>query len=462
MPQQEIRVPDLGGADAVDVIEILVAPGDTVDVDQGLVLLESDKASMDVPSSVAGTVVEIRVEVGAQVSEGDVVAVLEVAEAEAATEEAGDEADSREEPATTEAREASEELSAASGASPTESAPASEETPGPPAPSEDSGDLPRVDEEIDQATFDSVYASPSIRALARELGVDLGRVEGSGRKGRIVRDDVAAYVRKRLTGTGGSQTTGAAPGAGVSGFAWPEMPEVDFSKFGPVEEQPLHRIRQLSARNLHRSWLHVPHVTQHEEADITEMEAFRKAEKESAAARGAKLTPLAFLLKATASALREFPDLRSSLHPDGDKLIVKDYVHVGVAVDTPNGLVVPAIRDVDRKGLLELAVELGDVSQRARDGKLQPKDFQGAVFTISSLGGIGGTAFTPIVNAPEVGILGVSRAKWTPVWNGSDFEPRLILPFCLSYDHRVIDGAQAARFVVHLAGLLGDVRRLLL
>jgi pyruvate dehydrogenase E2 component (dihydrolipoamide acetyltransferase) len=292
-----------------------------------------------------------------------------------------------------------------------------------------------------------------VRRLARELGVDLGRVEGTGRKGRITHDDVRGYVKGALEL--------AQAGAG-GGLALPEMPAVDFSKFGPIETRELGRIRKISARNVHRSWLHVPHVTQHEDADVTELEAFRKAQAEQAKGCGFKLTPVAFLLKAAAAALKEFPEFNSSLDPSGERLILKRYYHLGVAVDTPEGLVVPVIRDVDHKGLLTLAEELGEVSGRAREGKLMPKDYQGATFTISSLGGIGGTAFTPIVNAPEVAILGASRNAWKPVWKGGEFVPRLMLPLSLSYDHRVIDGAMAARFIVHLADLLADVRRLLL
>jgi pyruvate dehydrogenase E2 component (dihydrolipoamide acetyltransferase) len=300
-----------------------------------------------------------------------------------------------------------------------------------------------------------------VRKLARELGVDLGQVTGSGRNGRITPEDLRGWVHRALRAPTGVAGAGVA-GAGVGGFDWPQMPDVDFAKFGPVEVRPLARIRKVSARNLHRSWLHVPHVTQHEDADVTEMEAFRKSHAEEAKAKGFKLTPLAFLLKAAAAALREFPQFNASLDPSGDNLILKQYVHIGVAVDTDDGLVVPVIRDVDQKGLYQLADEVVEASRKARAGKLLPRDFQGACFTISSLGGIGGTAFTPIVNAPEVAILGVSRTRMQPVWNGSEFVPRLMLPLSVSYDHRVIDGAMACRFTVHLASLLGDLRRLLL
>ncbi|MEM9595972.1 MAG: dihydrolipoyllysine-residue acetyltransferase [Acidobacteriota bacterium] len=436
----EVRVPDIGDFDEVDVVEILVAPGDTVAVDDSLISLESDKASMEVPSPAAGVVQELKVSVGDQVGQDAVIALLNVSgsgggDAEAAAETAGD------------------APAAPVAAQPPESAPA-------PEPPRAPATAPDPATEVDEDAFSKAYASPSVRKLARELGVDLGAVAGTGRKGRITPDDLKGWVKGRLASGGGTgATTG---GGGISGFEWPAMPDVDFAKFGEVEEKPLARIRRVAARNLHRSWLHVPHVTQHEDADITEMEAFRKANADEAKRRGVKLTPLAFLLKACAATLREFPDFNASLHPDGDRLILKKYFHIGVAVDTPNGLVVPVIRDVDQKGLFQLADEVVAASVKAREGKLLPQDFQGACFTISSLGGIGGTAFTPIVNAPEVAILGVSRSKMQPVWNGEDFEPRLMLPLSLSYDHRVIDGASACRFTVHLAGVLADLRRLLL
>lgn len=440
---EEVRIPDIGGTDPVTVSEVLVAVGDTVAVEDSLITLESDKASMDVPSPLAGTVKELKVAEGDAVGEGTVILTVE-ASREAAPEK----------PAATPASEptkpepAKPEPPAAATASPVSASQA-------PAPAASAPAAATTD-------FSLAYASPSVRRLGRELGVDLGRVTGTGRKGRITHDDVRAFVKAVMAAGGGPGVSAGAASGGVAGFDWPQMPAIDFSKFGPVEEKKLHRIRQVAARNLHRSWLHVPHVTQHEEADITDMEAFRKAHGDEAKKQGFKLTPLAFLLKAAAAALREFPDFNSSLHPDGDRLILKQYYHLGVAVDTPNGLVVPVIRDVDQKGLFQLGQELIELSGKARDGKLAPRDFQGATFTISSLGGIGGTAFTPIVNAPEVAILGVSRSRTTPVWDGQQFQPRLMLPLSLSYDHRVIDGASAARFVVYLARVLGDLRRLLL
>ena len=451
---EEIRIPDIGGTEAVTVSEVLVAVGDTVAVEDSLITLESDKASMDVPAPFAGTVKELKLAEGDEVGEGALVLLLEVSDAAPAA-ETPDQPAATPETATPETN--APETAATAPAEEPKAAPAPQPAPTPAAPA------PAATTETARASsdFSLAYASPSVRRLARELGVDLGQVTGTGRKGRITHDDVRSFVKGILAG-GGVAAAGAAGGGGVSGFEWPQMPEVDFSAFGPVEEKKLHRIRQVAARNLHRSWLHVPHVTQHEEADITEMEAFRKAQGEEAKKRGSKLTPLAFLLKAAAAALGEFPEFNSSLHPEGDRLILKRYYHLGVAVDTPNGLVVPVLRDVDQKGLFELGRELIETSAKAREGKLTPRDFQGATFTISSLGGIGGTAFTPIVNAPEVAILGVSRSRMTPVWDGQQFQPRLMLPLSLSYDHRVIDGASAARFVVYLAGVLGDLRRLLL
>ncbi len=424
---EQVRVPDLGDVDEVTVAEVLVAAGDTVAVDDPLITLESDKASMDVPSPLAGVVRQVEVAAGDAVAQDTVIVTLEASEVPAAEEKAV------EEPA---------------------AAPAPAPAPAPPPARPEPA--PREAAPVDEVAFSKAHASPVVRRFARQLGVDLGRVQGSGRKGRIRKEDVEAFVKAALAGR-------LAPAAAaVAGFEWPQMPEIDFSKFGEVEVQPTSRIRRVAAKNLHRSWLHVPHVTQHDEADITELEAFRKAHDQEARKDGFKLTPVAFQLKACAAALAAFPTFNASLDAGGENLILKKYVHVGVAVDTPDGLVVPVIRDVDKKGLFELARELVETSGRARDGKLTPADFQGAGFTISSLGGIGGTAFTPIVNAPEVAILGVSRAAWKPVFQDDSFVPRLLLPLSLSYDHRVIDGASAARFVVHLSGLLGDIRKLLL
>lgn len=430
---QEVRLPDIGGTQGVAVVEILVEPGQVVEVDDSLLTLESDKASMEVPSPYAGKVVEIRVRVGDGVEENGVLATLEV-------DEVSPPLDSPQETVSAKAEEPQ------AGKIPAGPAPA------PPA-APPAVEVEALDEKIDEASFKTAHAGPAVRRYARELGVDLQRVKGSGRKGRILEDDVRAYVKAAL-----GRRAATAPGGSL---ALPGMPEIDFSKFGPVEEVELHRIRVRAAENLHRSWLHVPHVTQHEEADVTEMEEFRKASSEEAKKRGTKLTPVAFLLKAAAATLKEFPDVNSSLHPDGRKLIHKRYYHLGVAVDTPNGLVVPVIRDVDKKGLFELAEELGTTSQQAREGKLPPQSYQGATFTITSLGGIGGTAFTPIVNAPEVAILGVSRTQTRAVLRDGAFVPRLMLPLSLSYDHRVVDGAMACRFIVHLAALLSDIRRLL-
>ncbi|MCP3956271.1 MAG: dihydrolipoyllysine-residue acetyltransferase [bacterium] len=442
---QEVRVPDIGDVDEVLVAEVLVSAGDTVAVDDSLIALESDKASMEVPAPHAGKVVEVKVAIGDEVKHDDLILTMEAdvaAENAAAAEPATPvpEPPATEEPAP--ARPPVEELAFAP---PKAAEPAPAPTPAP-AP------------EIDERGFRLAYASPSVRRLARKLGVDLGQVQGTGRKGRIVKQDVRSFVKAALAGG----TSRAIAGAAVTGFEWPEIPEIDYSKFGDIEVKPLSRISKLSAKNLHRSWLHVPHVTQHDEADITEMEAFRKAHAEEAKKQGFKLTPVAFQLKATAAALQAFPTFNSSLDASGENLILKKYFHIGVAVDTPNGLVVPVVRDVDKKGIFELAQELLETSGRAREGKLTPMDFQGACFTISSLGGIGGTAFTPIVNAPEVAILGVSRSSMKPIWRGGDFVPRLMLPLSLSYDHRVIDGATAARFIVHLSALLGDIRKLLL
>jgi pyruvate dehydrogenase E2 component (dihydrolipoamide acetyltransferase) len=480
---EQVKVPDIGDFDEVDVVEVIVSEGDRVEVDDPLITLESDKASMEVPSPVAGVVRSLAVEVGDKVGEGHVIAEVEVGV------EAGDEAGDRqadqegtekekakkEEPKkakpkkekakrekTTkdedEEQEAKRKEEAPAEAAATREQPA-EEAAEEPEPAE-VPERPRAARERDRAGASATvppHASPSIRRFARELGVDLALVSGSGPKERILKEDVQAFVQRALAGPAAAAAAGPA-----GGFTLPPMPEIDFSKFGPVEEAKLSRIRIKSAQNLHRSWLHVPRVTQFDEADITELEEFRKAQKAEAERKGVKLTPLAFLMKAAAGALREFPDLNSSLHPDGDRLIVKKYVHLGIAVDTPNGLVVPVVRDVDKKGIHELAGELGEVSSRARDNKLRPDDWQGATFTISSLGGIGGTGFTPIVNAPEVAIMGVARNQWRPVWNGSEFVPRLILPFSVAYDHRVVDGAMAVRFTTHLAGLLSDLRRLLL
>ncbi len=453
---REIPLADMGDAEAATVVEIFVAPGDRVAAEDPILSLESDKAAIEFPAPAAGKIVEIKVAVDDEVEDGTILFTLEVdAEAAGDAPASGGESEPEAEPATSEtAVEAETEPEAESSETEPEAESSETEPESRPEETQEASPKPAAGP-IDQEAFDAAYASPAVRRLARELEIDLGRVRGSGRNGRITKDDLHGFIKSAMAG-------GTGAGGGVGGFDWPQMPEIDFAKFGEVEVQPLSRIRKVSARNLHRSWLHVPHVTQHELADITEMEAFRKAHGEEAKRQGYKLTPVAFLLKACASALRTYPEFGSSLDPSGENLILKKYVHIGIAVDTPNGLVVPVIRDVDQKSLSQLGRELGEVSTRARDGKLAPKEFQGGTFTISSLGGIGGTAFTPIVNAPEVAILGVSRSRMEPVWQDGEFVPRLMLPLSLSYDHRVIDGAAAARFVVHLARLLGDIRRLLL
>jgi pyruvate dehydrogenase E2 component (dihydrolipoamide acetyltransferase) len=435
----EVSVPDLGDFADVPVIEIHVAPGDVVHNEDPLVTLESDKATMDVPSPVAGTVRELRVKVGDLVSCGSPILLLDT---EGAAVEPPPLTDQQEPPAL----DAADPVAAAREPA-ASSAPVAPEEAGTPVTAVETGP---------PADFDGVHASPGVRRLARELGLDLTALSGTGPKGRITKEDVIGAVR------GPSDGAAAAVAAGAAGAGIPEVPAQDFSKFGPVEVRPLTRIQRLSGPALHRSWLNVPHVTHDDEADITDLDAYRRELDTAAKADGYRVTLLAFLMKASVSALREFGKFNSSLTPEKDALIYKGYYHLGVAVDTPEGLVVPVIRDVDRKGITELSQELGATSARAREGKLGPADLQGACFTISSLGGIGGTSFTPIVNAPEVAILGVVRSRMAPVWDGSAFVPRLMLPLSLSYDHRVIDGALAARFVRYLCQLLEDIRRLVL
>jgi pyruvate dehydrogenase E2 component (dihydrolipoamide acetyltransferase) len=436
----EVSVPDLGDFADVPVIEIHVAPGDVVHNEDPLVTLESDKATMDIPSPGAGTVRELRVKVGDLVSRGSPILLLDT---EGAAVEPPPLTDQQEPPAL----DAADPVAAAR-----EPADRSAEAA---APGTAEGGPPVTAPEP-PADFDGVHASPGVRRLARELDLDLTTLSGTGPKGRITKDDVVGAVRGPADGAAATAPAAAA-GAGI-----PEVPAQDFSKFGPVEVRPLTRIQRLSGPALHRSWLNVPHVTHDDQADITDLDAYRRELDTAAKAEGYRVTLLAFLMKASVSALREFPKFNSSLTPEKDALIYKGYYHLGVAVDTPEGLVVPVIRDVDRKGITELSRELGATSARAREGKLGPADLQGACFTISSLGGIGGTSFTPIVNAPEVAILGVVRSKMAPVWDGSAFVPRLMLPLSLSYDHRVIDGALAARFVRYLCQLLEDIRRLVL
>lgn len=426
-----VTIPDIGTADAVDVIEISVKEGDVLAKEQTMLVLESDKATMEVPCLQAGTVQKLLLKVGDKVTQGaPVLELLMQGAADAAV--AAKPAAAASVPAaaasapTTTAAPAKAAASAASVATPAVSAPASK-----------------------------VHAGPAVRLLARELGVDLGLVKSTGPRNRILKEDVHAFVKQRLSDK--SVATAMASGSGL-----PPLPEIDFSQFGPVEMVELSRINKLSAANLHRAWVHIPHVTQFDEADITDLETFRKSESATLKDQDVKLTILTFMVKACAKSLLAFPRFNSSLHVGGEQLVFKKYVHIGIAVDTPNGLVVPVIRDADKKSVLDIAKDMQVLSQKARAKKLSPGDMQGATFSISSLGGIGGTAFTPIVNWPEVAILGVSKSQFKPVYNGKDFVPRLMLPLSLSYDHRVIDGAQAARFTAYLSQQLADIRRLLL
>lgn len=443
----EIKVPDIGDFSDVPVIEVLVSVGDRVEAEDSLITLESDKATMEVPSPADGVIKELKVKLDDTVSEGDTVALIEVSEA-AETVKKGEETEELTElpePSTPEAPASEKSLAAESSQMATKPAVSSESV---------------VQIATDATDIDPSkvpYASPAIRHFARELGVDLGQVTGSGSKGRIVREDVSAFVKSVMSGAAGT-----APAGRGLGFDFPELPEVDYSRYGEVERQALSRIRKISAGHLHRNWVGIPHVTQHDEADIMDMEAFRKANTEDALAQGFKLTPLVFLIKAVVAALKKFPQFNASLDRDGETLVLKKYFNIGVAVDTPDGLVVPVIRNCERKGIMELAAELAEISGRAREKKLKPQDIQGGCISISSLGGIGGTGFTPIINAPEVAILGVSRSRMAPVWDGNSFQPRLMLPLSLSYDHRVIDGAGAARFTRYLASRLEDLRRLTL
>ncbi|MDX6015696.1 dihydrolipoyllysine-residue acetyltransferase [Shewanella indica] len=431
---KEIAVPDIGDAADVDVIEVLVAVGDEISADQGLITLETDKATMEVPAPFGGKLVSLTVKVGDKVSQGSVIATVETQGAAPAAVAAPAEAPVQTAPAPAPA-----------------AAPAAQSRP--PVPHHPSAGA--------QPNTGAVHASPAVRRLAREFGVDLTQVKGTGRKGRILKEDVQAYVKYELSRP---KATAATSVGGGSGLQVIDAPKVDFSKFGEVEQVPLTRIQKISGPNLHRNWVTIPHVTQFDEADITEMEAFRKQQNELAAKQklNVKITPLVFMMKAVAKTLQQFPVFNSSLSPDGESLIRKKYYHIGVAVDTPNGLVVPVVRDVDQKGIIELSRELTEISIKARDGKLKAADMQGSCFTISSLGGIGGTAFTPIVNYPDVAILGVSKSEIKPKWNGKEFEPKLMLPLSLSYDHRVIDGAMAARFSVTLSGILSDIRTMIL
>ena len=426
--RREIRVPDIGGSDNVPVIEVAISAGDEISKEDTLITLESDKASMDVPSPFAGKVVEVAVKEGDTLSEGDLIGYIETA------------------------GEAIKPAAQPAASAPAASAP--QQAPAKAAPSEPSTEALSAAE---RDTSSSVHAGPAVRMLARELGVNLSQVKGSGPKERVLKEDVHAFVKQRLSQPAVAPKAAATGGAGI-----PQVPAIDFSKFGDIEVKPMSRLLQAGANNLHRSWLNVPHVTQFDDADITELEAFRKSMKDEAAQQGARLTPLPFMIKACAYALRKFPQFNVSLHPDGDKLIWKDYVHIGIAVDTPDGLMVPVLRNADQKSVIQIAIEMADLAKRAQDKKLTRDEMTGGCFTISSLGSIGGTAFTPIVNTPEVAILGISKAQMKPVWDGKTFQPRLMLPLCLSYDHRALNGADGARFTTYLAQLLGDIRRLIM
>ncbi|SFN33979.1 pyruvate dehydrogenase E2 component (dihydrolipoamide acetyltransferase) [Dokdonella immobilis] len=477
MASHEVKVPDIGNYTDIPVIEVLVKPGDTVAKDQGLVTLESDKATMEVPSSVAGVVKELKVKLGDEISEGTVVAIIEA-------EAGGESAKKAEAP-----KKAEEPKKAPSAEKPAGTEP-------PPAPSghplpageggkatidtsqpsrlseiETAALAPDIDPEAsgprtppvtfgaDTVMPDKVpHASPAVRLFARELGVDLSKVTGSARAGRITREDVQNFVKRALS-AGPARAAVSGGGGGLDLLPWPQ---VDFGKFGEIEAKPLSKIKKISGANLARNWVMIPHVTQFDDADITDLEALRVSLNKENEKAGIKLTMLAFLIKAVVAALKKYPDFNASLDAGGENLILKKYFHIGFAADTPNGLVVPVIRDADRKGVIEIAQETGELAKKARDGKLGPADMSGGCFSISSLGGIGGTAFTPIVNAPEVAILGVSKSATKPVWDGKAFQPRLILPLSLSYDHRVIDGASAARFTTYLGQVLADMRRVLL
>ncbi|MCX7160263.1 MAG: dihydrolipoyllysine-residue acetyltransferase [Proteobacteria bacterium] len=422
----EVKVPDIGDLKEVGVIEVLVAPGDRVEKEGSLITVESDKATMEIPSPVAGVVKELKIKVGDKVAKGSLILILDEAAGTAPVAPA---------------------QSAAEAVSTVEPPPHPVAKPDP------------VPLEPQDLSLSKPHASPSIRMFARELGVDLSKVKGTGLKGRVTREDVQAFVKGALAAA--KPVSASASGGGLP-FNLPELPNIDFAKFGPVETRALSRIKKISGANLHRNWVSIPHITQFDEADITELESFRKANAVETEKQGFKLTMLAFLIKASVTALRQFPDFNASLDKSGENLVLKKYFHIGVAVDTPDGLVVPVIRDADRKGVFDLARELGEVSKLAKEKKLKPGDMQGGTFSISSLGGIGGTMFTPIINAPEVAILGVSRSVMRPVWNGKEFTPRLVLPLSLSYDHRVIDGAAGARFTTYLVSVLSDIRRSLL
>ena len=440
----EVRVPDIGDFKDVSVIEVLAKPGDTVKVEQSLITVESDKASMEIPSSAAGTLKELKVKVGDKVNIGDLVAILEGSAGAASP--APQPSPQRGEGASQQPATVGDSYSAGSQATADRAVPTAALPPHEPGSS--GGSLP--------------HASPSVRKFARELGVPLEEVKGSGPKGRITQEDVQAFTKQVMSGEKQTKAGAAKAPAGGGGEALGLLPwpKVDFAKFGPIERKPIARIKKISAANLHRNWVMIPHVTNHDDADITELEAFRVATNKENEKAGVKVTMLAFLVKACVAALKKFPDFNSSL--EGDELVQKNYWHIGFAADTPNGLMVPVIKDADKKGVIQIAQETAELAKKARDGKLSPADMSGATFTISSLGGIGGRYFTPIINAPEVAILGVSKSQTEPVWDGKQFQPRLMLPLSLSWDHRVVDGASAARFNAYLGQILADFRRVLL
>jgi pyruvate dehydrogenase E2 component (dihydrolipoamide acetyltransferase) len=473
----EVKVPDIGDFKDVEVIELLVKPGDMVKLDQSLVTVESDKASMEIPSTHAGVVKELKIKLGDKVSEGSLLLMLEPAEGAAAPQPA---------PAPVAASASAPAPHAAAAAPAPAPAPVSEPPkPAPepvaapaapvasaqPAPAASAPVAPPPLSLVESKPADAVsqgglpHASPSIRKFSRELGVDLVRVKGSGPKGRILHEDVQNYIKSVMSGAAAAAPalapvpTAKGTGTGLDLLPWPSL---DFSKYGPTEIAPLSRIKKISGPNLHRNWVMIPHVTQYDQADVTELEEFRKESNVSLQKQGIKLTMLAFVIKACVAALKKHPQFNASLDESGENLILKQYYHIGFAADTPNGLVVPVVRDADKKGVLQIAQEMSDLSAQAREGKLKPADMQGASFTISSLGGIGGTYFTPIINAPEVAIVGLSKLEHKPVWDGKQFVPRLIMPLSLSYDHRVIDGAQGARFIVYLSEVLADMRKTLL
>ena len=430
--EQDILLPDIGDFDTVEIIDIAIKPGDRINKEDTLLTLESDKATMDIPAPLGGEIKELKVQVGDKVSEGTpICTVLADTQTESKTETTATQTNSGVEQTKPEKQEASET--------------APEPRPAP--------QIMETSEVVGQSHSAKSHASPSVRRFARELGVDLGLVYGSGRKGRILKEDVKAFTKSVLTGN---------KLASGSGVAMPEIPAIDFSRFGEVESKPLSRIKRLGGQSLHRSWMTVPHVTQFDEADITELEGFRKSKVEAAKKQGIKLTLLAFLIKAVVDALQQYPEFNSSLGADGENLVLKKYFHIGIAVNTNDGLVVPVIRDADKKGLFDIALEITALSDKAQQGKIEPRDIQGGCFTISSLGGIGGQHFTPIINMPEVAILGVSRAQIKPVYQDGSFVPRLMLPFALSYDHRVIDGVAGAQFTQFLSTVLNDIRHILL